>query len=119
MKEVLEGDSRLSQIVEDVEEAISLVSASTNGNTVPAKAVADPTLLWARFCDRLEAIGVTGAIRCLQYNQEVDAPLSSDSTPRPTTEAEVWAYVTDERWNKYQNGGSSASMMDHYYDKLQ
>jgi hypothetical protein len=27
------------------------------------QAVADPSLLWPRFCDRLEAIGVIGAVR--------------------------------------------------------
>ena len=26
--------------------------------------------------------------------------------------------MTPERWAGYQRGGNSASMMDHYYDKL-
>ncbi|XP_023330750.1 uncharacterized protein LOC111703121 [Eurytemora carolleeae] len=97
---------------------ISYVSASVNGNTVPESALQDPTLLWPRFCDRLEAIGVIGAVRCLQYNQEEGAPLHTPLTPRPKTAEEVWTHVTEERWNKYQSGGKSASMMDHYYDKL-
>ena len=40
------------------------------------------------------------------------------SSPRPATEAEVWAEVRPERWQRYQAGGNSDSMMDHYYDKL-
>jgi hypothetical protein len=43
---------------------IKFVSASGNGNQVPEEALLQPELLWVRFCDRLEAIGVIGAIRC-------------------------------------------------------
>merc|ERR1719193_76465 len=106
------------QMCQDVEEAISYVSASVNGNSVPPKAVSDPTWLWPRYCDRIEAIGTKGAVRCLQYNQEVGATLQSETTPRPVDAADVWNHVVEERWLKYQNGGSSASMMDHFYDKL-
>lgn len=112
------GISGSDQLISDVEESIALVSASVNGNSVPQKAVADPTILWPRFCDRLEAIGVIGAVRCLQYNEEAGDPFQTADTPRPTTEDQVWTHVTEERWNKYQNGGNSNSMMDHYYDKL-
>eukprot|EP00088_Acartia_fossae_P027574 TRINITY_DN28319_c0_g1_i1.p1 TRINITY_DN28319_c0_g1~~TRINITY_DN28319_c0_g1_i1.p1 ORF type:complete len:149 (+),score=25.48 TRINITY_DN28319_c0_g1_i1:3-449(+) len=97
---------------------ISFVSASVNGNSVPDKARSDPSLLWPRFCDRLEAIGVIGAVRCYQYNTEKEDPLCTPNTPRPKTSEEVWDYVTEDRWKQYQNGGNSASMMDHYYDKL-
>jgi uncharacterized protein len=107
-----------SNIESEVLEMISYVSASVNGNTVPEKAKSDPSLLWPRLCDRLEAIGVIGAVRCYQYNKEVEAPLFTDTTPRPKTTDEVWSFVTEERWQGYQNGGNSASMMDHYYDKL-
>ena len=41
-----------------------------------------------------------------------------DTTPRPTTEQELWQEVKEERWTRYQTGGASLSMMDHYYDKL-
>jgi len=111
-------DSERKAFISEVEESISYVSASANGNSVPEKAVADPTLLWPRFCDRLEAIGVNGAVRCWQYNSEKGDPFHTPDTPRPKTADEVWLHVTEERWNQYQNGGSSLSMMDHYYDKL-
>jgi len=107
-----------TEVSNEVLEMISYVSASVNGNSVPEKAKTDPSLLWPRFCDRLEAIGVIGAVRCYQYNSETGAPLSTETTPRPTSNEQVWTFVTEDRWKNYQNGGSSASMMDHYYDKL-
>jgi len=103
------------KIITDVVEMISYVSASVNGNSVPGD---DPTFLWPRYCDRLESIGVIGAVRCYQYNTEVGAPLMVTSTPRPATVSELWDQVKEERWKQYQNGGNSQSMMDHYYDKL-
>ena len=42
----------------------------------------------------------------------------SASTPRPEDEPALWAHVTEARWLKYQQGGNSVSMMDHYYDKM-
>jgi len=118
LKQVFEENDEREGLISQVEEMISYVSASVNGNSVPEKAKKDPTLLWPRFCDRLESIGVIGAVRCLQYNQEIEAPLSSETTPRPASESEVWEYVTEDRWSNYQKGGNSDSMMDHYYDKL-
>ena len=108
------------RVISDVILMISLVSASVNGNSVPEAARADPTLLWPRWCDRLESIGVIGAVRCYQYAREKGTePLMLETTPRPRTEEEVWASVTEDRWARYQSsGGQSASMMDHYYDKL-
>ena len=49
---------------------ISYVSASDNGNSIPERARSNPELLWVRFSDRLEAIGMIGAVRCYQYNEE-------------------------------------------------
>jgi len=118
LEDALPGNENKVKIISDVEEMISYVSASANGNSVPTAARADPTLLWPRFCDRLEAIGVVGAVRCYQYNRETTAPLMLDTTPRPGSEQEMWDQVTQARWIKYQQGGNSASMMDHYYDKL-
>lgn len=101
-------------------EMIGYVSASSNGNTVPERAVANPELLWARFSDRLEAIGTIGMVRCYQYNTElkIPRPLSCEQTPRPKTVEEVWANVIPARFDKYMEKKESDSMMDHYYDKL-
>mmetsp|Transcript_29395 Transcript_29395/g.93942 ORF Transcript_29395/g.93942 Transcript_29395/m.93942 type:complete len:155 (+) Transcript_29395:920-1384(+) len=98
---------------------ISLVSCSANGNAAPPEARTSPELLWPRWADRLEASGEVGVVRCYQYNRHVGAPLSVDQTPRPATQEEVWRHATEERFEEYQaSGGGSASMVDHYYDKL-
>ena len=89
LREILSGLEDAKMIEEEVEEMISYVSASGNGNKVPGSAVGDPTLLWPRFCDRLEAIGTIGAVRCYQYNSEKGDPLMIKTTPRPNTEKEV------------------------------
>jgi len=118
LEDVLPADGNKTKMISDVEEMISYVSASSNGNSVPTIAKSNPVYLWPRFCDRLEAIGVVGAVRCYQYNRETTAPLMLDTTPKPIDEPSMWAHVTEARWLKYQQGGNSASMMDHYYDKL-
>ena len=53
-----------AQIEEEIIQMISFVSTSDNGNQIPEAALKHPELLWVRHCDRLEAIGVTGAVRC-------------------------------------------------------
>ena len=64
-----------SKICEDTIHMISMVSASGNGNRIPDEALKNPELLWVRFCDRLEAIGTIGAVRCYQYAVEKGNPL--------------------------------------------
>merc|ERR1712154_543914 len=54
------------KIISEVVQMISFVSASAHGNSVPEVAKTDPTFLWPRYCDRLESIGVIGAVRCYQ-----------------------------------------------------
>ena len=71
-----------------------------------------------RHADRLEAIGTIGAVRCWQYNTEKNAPMSVDTTPRCETKEEVWENVTPDRFENYMTTKTSASMMDHYFDKL-
>lgn len=106
-------------VSEEVLRMIGLVSCSANGNSAPPEAEREPELLWPRWADRLEATGEVGAVRCLQYNREVGTALSVEATPRPRSEQEVWQLATPERFAEYQrSGGSSASMMDHYFDKL-
>jgi len=119
MREALGSEEGKNEIVENALRMIGLVSCSANGNSVPLDAVEEPELLWPRWADRLEATGEVGIVRCWQFNREVAAPLVSSETPRPLNEEEVWAYATPERFAQYQrSGGESASMLDHYYDKL-
>lgn len=118
MNEALAEHPDKQTVLDDALRMISLVSASANGNSVPADAREAPELLWPRWCDRLEATGEIGIVRCYQYNSEKERPMSSEATPRPATEAEVWAAATQARFEAYAQGGGSASMVDHYYDKL-
>jgi hypothetical protein len=81
---------------------IDFCSASANGNRVPEEANNRPELLWVRFCDRLEAIGTIGIVRCYQYTMEKDRSLHNPgTTPRPQSESELWEYVTPERFDEY------------------
>ena len=80
----------------------------------------EPELLWPRWADRLEAAGEIGVARCYMHNQKDGAPLAvAGVTPRCTTDAEAFELATEARFAEYQTrGGSSASMIDHYFDKL-
>ena len=117
--EGFQNDDDSSRMLQDSLMCIDFVSASQNGNRVPEIAVQHPELLWPRFCDRLEAIGIIGAVRCYQVTCERNGPLHiQDSTPRPQNEEELWNMVDPQRFVEYQKEGKSNSMMDHYYDKL-
>ena len=103
----------------DAVRMISLVSCSANGNSCPPDARLAPELLWPRWADRLEATGAIGVVRCHQYTAKAGSPIACEETPRPEDEAAALALATPERFAAYQaNGGGSASMVDHYYDKL-
>ena len=98
---------------------ISLVSCSDNGNSLPPDLNGRFYLLIPRWADRLEAVGSVGVVRCYQYNQENQLPLSSCHSPRPQSLQELWELVTPERFHLYQqSGGASQDMISHYYDKL-
>ena len=72
------------------------------------------------WADRLEAVGSRGVVRCYQYNKENNQPLSSEASPRPQSEEELWSkYVIHFKLEDYMNrGGTSSDMISHYYDKL-
>lgn len=100
--------------IEGVIEMINLVSCSKNGdNPVPIHWMAIP-----RDCDRLEAIGEVGIQRCIEYNNHIKMPKHCSETPRANTIEEVFLCATFDRFKAYMNGQPSASMIDHFYDKL-
>ena len=107
-------------VVDDVARMIHWVSCSANGNACPEPAAESPELLWPRWADRLEAAGEVGVARCYLHNLAAGDPLCVPAaTPRPRTEGEALALATEERFAAYQaSGGGSASMIDHYFDKL-
>ena len=100
---------------------IDWVSASKNGNSVPptVESSGDYFRLIPRWSDRLEAVGVRGVVRCYQYTLEKGQALCSETTPRATSEEELWKLADPDRFVGYQrSGGNSRDMISHYYDKL-
>lgn len=96
---------------------VDLVSSSKNGDTIPEEVTeSNEWLLYPRYADRLEAIGIEGVKRCYQYALTSNNHLFLPSTPRPNEEKAIWAFATIERYKNYH--GKSQSMIDHYYDKL-
>ena len=102
--------------IENVVNMIKMVSSSKNGDNIPYDIIDSDLLLIPRYADRLEALGLIGVDRCYTYNKTISKPLYIESTPKPTTEEDIWKYATIERYKAYR--GYSASMIDHYYDKL-
>ena len=113
VKVVLEDKQELIHLVTKM---VDLVSSSKNGDRIPSEAVDNEWLLYPRYADRIEALGITGIERCFRYALTVNNPLCVPTTPLPESEEEIWKIATEERYNKYN--GKSDSMVDHYYDKL-
>lgn len=99
-----------------VHRMIDYVGCSKNWNRIPEEARDRPELLYPRHSDRLEALGEIGIERTYVYSVKQKNPLFVESTPKPTTEKELWQYASNERFESYT--GNSASMLDHFYDKL-
>jgi uncharacterized protein len=96
---------------------IDLVSASKNGDNIPDDIKGKEWMLIPRYADRLEAIGIIGIERCWKYTKTINNPLYLESTLRAIDENDLWTNIaTEERYQKYN--GKSASMIDHFYDKL-
>lgn len=104
------------EFVELVVQMVNWVSASKNGDNIPDQAIGKDWMLIPRYADRLEAIGMIGVKRCFIYTTNKSQPLYTEQTPRPRTEEELWEIASEERYQAYS--GSSASMIDHFYDKL-
>jgi uncharacterized protein len=101
-------------LIQGIIQMIDLVSCSKNGDREPS----EPWMAIPRDADRLEAIGQIGIDRCLQFNKHKGVPLHTDTTPRVSNLEELSQVVTPERFEGYGRGVPSASMIDHYYDKL-
>ncbi|CAH6418501.1 Hypothetical protein POVN_LOCUS218 [uncultured virus] len=96
-------------------EMIDLVSASQNGN----RTVKDKWKLVPRDADRLDALGKTGVQRCYDYTRSVGNPLCCADTPLAVNETQLTLIMKGRTLEDYvKGGGKSASMMDHFTDKL-
>lgn len=93
---------------------INQVSTSKNKDNIP-----EGYPLWIllpRYSDRLEAIGLIGVERTLEYTKQINQPLFLESTHKAKTVQELTSIVTSERYENYSS--KSISMFDHIYDKL-
>ena len=100
----------------DVVRMINLVSCSTNGNQIDEDL---PRFYYIpRWADRLEAMGLVGVRRTIEYNHSVKKPLFLTTTAKATTVEALEAICTPERFAIYQSGVKSVSAIDHLYDKL-
>nr|WIL03749.1 purine phosphorylase [Cedratvirus plubellavi] len=103
--------------IEEVVKMISWVSSSVNGDSVPEECIEKPWMLYPRHADRLEAIGAIGVWRCYRYCKTANMPMFTLDTPKAKDEEDLWQNLaTEGRYKAYK--GKSASMIDHYYDKL-
>jgi uncharacterized protein len=110
------NDELSNSDIEDIIKMISWVSSSKNGDTIPEEAYKE-YLLYPRYADRLEALGLIGLWRTLEYTLTKKARLFTDDTPRAQNEKDLFENIaTLDRYKKYS--GASVSMMDHFYDKL-
>ncbi len=100
------------QEIADVLEMISLVSASANGNRL----VEPRWKLIPRDCDRIEALGIGGIQRCLDYGLSVGRLWSLPQTLRPHTLEELDAIATPDKFDRYR--GDTPNMIDHYYASI-
>lgn len=72
-----------------------------------------------RYCDRLEAIGVEGVRRVLDYSISLNRPYHNEETERVENEEQLRGVATKERYEEYTTGRrTSATALDHFYDKL-
>lgn len=95
-----------------IENMIGLVSASQNKEVFQGP----EWMTIPRDADRLEALGWIGVQRTYGYCRHIGTPLFTSQTPRVTNEDDLARIATPQRFRDYS--GNSASMIDHFYDKL-
>lgn len=98
-------------------ELIALVSTSVNGNSDDLPLEQKWKYL-PRDCDRLEALGKIGICRVMDGGQRSGLPFYTETTPFPRTEKDIWLLLQQRPLCLYVEKKSSASVLDHFYDKL-
>ncbi len=112
--EIKEIDNLTENDISSILLMIYLVSSSTHGDTMP---VGLPEwYFYPRYADRLEALGIIGIERTLEYTIKKGQPIFKTSTKRGLSKENLYENIaTEERYKTYSQ---SVSMMDHFYDKL-
>jgi uncharacterized protein len=118
LKNIMLDCGNSDEEIEIVIKMVDLVSSSKNRDNIPIDIP-----LWyviPRYADRIEAIGLIGIIRCAQYNKTINAIIYNNNTPKLKSKEEIINYImNDKNKQRYFNyKGKSASMIDHFYDKL-
>lgn len=106
----------------DVLEMISLVSFSSNLNTIPDGIKQTPWKLYPRQGDRAEASGHPGIYRCYVYSEKYGKELFSQTTPRfhslQDLETQEAKNFLAGRLKRYHERHFSETFIDHFFDKL-
>ena len=104
--------------IDKIVQMISWVSSSKNGDNILEECNGKEYLLIPRYADRLEALGIIGLERTLNYTLHKGNPLFIVTTPNPriTIEEIYTSKVTHTRYESYS--GTSVNMIYHFYDKL-
>lgn len=111
----LAGLTKDKELIDLTLSLIDEVSASKNGN----KYVEPDWKIIPRAADRIEALGMEGIHRCYDCTVRMDNPIVTPNTPLPVTETELLEVMRTRPFDLYiKGGGKSASMIDHFYDKL-
>jgi uncharacterized protein len=103
-----------AKFVDLVIELIRLVSCANNGDSSHPES----WKLIPRYADRIEALGLVGIQRTHTFALGMGLPIINPETPRPADLQELRTIASPERFENYQVTGASASMIDHFYDKL-
>lgn len=119
-KHILTKSGLDEENINEIIKMISWVSASKNGDRIPKEVstTGKDFLLYPRYADRLEALGIIGLERTLDYTLSQGAPLCIEQEPKLNyTIEQIYEHIaTPTRYKCYK--GASRSMMDHFYDKL-
>jgi uncharacterized protein len=117
LKSVRQIDNLTDTDINDIIYMISLVSSSKNGDSIPHDCISKEWMLIPRYADRLEALGIIGVKRTLDYALYKKQPFFLPDTLRALDEYDLFQRIaTADRYENYK--GKSLSMIDHYYDKL-
>lgn len=75
---LLEEIGLSSERIENIIDMISVVSYSKNGDSIDKEKGEE--FYYPRYCDRLDAIGYKGLIRCYEYSKVIANPISTPKT---------------------------------------
>ena len=103
------------KIYNDAISMISMVSTRSNLNNTDD---IHEAMLIPRYADRLEAMGIIGIRRAYEYTKVTNRPIALTSSPTCESLDAIVAAASAERFRNYASSGSSASFIDHFFDKI-